>query len=392
VSRWESGEATTVRTEELLRLLLAQARDHALVLLDTDGKVVDWFGGAEHIFGYGRDEMLGASLEKLFTDEDRSRGVPQHEIDVARANGRAEDDRWQQRKDGTLFWASGVLVPLRDSAGEVAGFGKVVRDRTDVRAHVEALENRLEAMLQGNQRRDLFLATLAHELRSPLAALANAMDIVHLVGEPPEELRRPLQVVHRQVDALKRLVEDLMDVSRAGTGKIHLERRPLDLLEVLTRTFEAAVPLAARRSQDFRQLLLPTPMPILGDPDRLRQVFANLLDNAIKYTPEGGRVWLKATIEGAEAVVRVEDTGIGIAQEALPTIFDLFTQEARAQPLSAGGLGLGLPLVKQLVSLHDGTVQVRSEGTGKGSEFSVRLPLLVEDGSAHGTIPPRPLG
>ena len=360
---------------ELLRLLLGQARDHALILLDADGLVVDWLAASEHVFGWSRDEMLGQTIERLFTEDDRSRGTPWHEIEVARANGRAEDDRWQVRRDGTRIWASGVVVPLRDAAGEVVGFGKVLRDRTDVRGHVEALENRIEALTTGIARRDLVLTTLAHELRSPLGALGNAIELLRLAGPPCEGLDYPLQIMQRQIDAIGRLVGDLMDASRMGAGKIELDRRDVDLQEILASAADACRPLAERRRQDFRVLLLPGEMPVRGDADRLRQVVVNLLENAVKYTPEGGCVFLKATVEGQEAVVRVEDTGIGIAPEALPGIFELFTQEEHARKMAAGGLGLGLSLVRQLVALHEGTVQVRSEGRGKGSEFTVRLPL-----------------
>jgi two-component system CheB/CheR fusion protein len=375
-------------TDELLWLLLRQARDHALILLDASGTVVDWLAGSEHIFGWTRAEVMGETLHRLFTEDDQARGAPDHEMAVARADGRAEDDRWQVRKDGTRFWASGVLVPLRDASGAVVGFGKVLRDRTDVRAQVEALDNRADALADSNRRHELVLATLAHELRTPLGALANAVELMALAGAASEEIRYPLQIVQRQVDAIRRLVDDLMDVGRAGAGKLDLERTPVDLRGVLLRAAEASRPPAEQRGQDFRVLMLPGALPVLGDADRLRQVIVNLLDNAVKYTPEGGRVWLKATVEGQEAVVRVEDTGIGIAPEAQPGIFELFTQEEVARPMAAGGIGLGLSLVKQLVTLHGGTVQVRSEGRGKGSEFTVRLPLApgVPGGAVAGTF------
>lgn len=363
-------------TEQLLRLMLEQARDHALILLDEEGRVVDWLAGSEHVFGWHRHEMLGRPLHVLFTTEDRARGVPDHELAVASADGRAEDDRWQVRKDGTRIWASGVVQPLRAEDGSVLGFAKVLRDRTDVRGQLEALENRVEALARGNARRDLVLATLAHELRSPLAAMSHATELLRLAAGPSDDQRYAVQIVDRQAAAIGRLVDDLLDASRVETGKMAIARVDLDLHEVLARAADAARPRAEQRGLGFRLIAVPGAMPVHGDAGRLGQVLHNLLDNAIKYTPEGGCVWLKATIEGDEAVVRVEDTGIGIEPEALPEIFELFTQEEHARPLSGGGLGLGLSLVRQIVALHDGTVQVRSEGRGKGSEFTVRLPLV----------------
>ncbi|WP_439627732.1 sensor histidine kinase [Gemmata sp.] len=353
--------------DELLRLLLDQNRDHAIILLDPAGTVVGWLPGAEAVFGYAAAEMVGRPLSTIFTPEDRERGAHEHELGVARADGRAEDDRWQVRRDGTRIWAGGVLVPLRDPAGAVVGFGKVLRDRTDVKAQVDALANAAE-------RHKLCLGTLAHELRNPLAPLANA---VELIRQTPgtDNVAGPLGRIERQVGVIRRLVDGMMEATRAGAGKLKLHLRAVHLEDVLTGAADCCRPQAEQRRQDFKVLLLPGPTVVEADPDRLHQVAVNLLANAIKYTPEGGGVWLKATVEGGDAVFRVEDNGCGIAPGMLPRIFDLFTQEAESADQSQGGLGLGLSVVKELVSLHGGTVQVRSEGRGKGSEFTVRLPL-----------------
>jgi two-component system CheB/CheR fusion protein len=353
-------------SEELLRLLLEQNRDHAIILLDPAG-VVGWLPGAEAVFGYAADEMIGRPISVLFTPEDRDRGAHEHELAVARGDGRAEDDRWQVRKDGTRIWAGGVLIPLRDPAGEVVGFGKVLRDRTDVKAQIDALANAAE-------RHKLSLGTLAHELRNPLAPITSAVELIRLTPGT-EAVVGPLARIERQVEAIRRLVDDMMEATRAGVGKIKLHLKTVHLEDVLNGAAEACRPLAEKRRQDFKVLLLPGPTVVEADPDRLHQVAMNLLTNAIKYTPEGGGVWLKATVEGDDAVFRVEDNGVGIAPEMLPRIFDLFTQEPESADQAEGGLGLGLSVVKELVALHGGTVQVRSEGRGKGSEFAVRLPL-----------------
>ncbi len=370
-----SGQPGSPAPEELLRLLLDQGRDHALLLLDPAGRVVGWLAGAEHVFGYTAEEAVGQPADILFTPEDRERGLSGHELEVARQDGRAEDDRWQVRKDGSRIWASGAVIALRGASGEVVGFGKVLRDRTDVRAQVEALESRAEALASADRRKDLFLGTLAHELRNPLGALGNALQLLRLAGPRAADLSYPVQVIGRQVEFIRRLVDDLLDVTRVAAGKVELRVQPVRLQGALSRAAEECRPSAEARRQDFRVLLPPAPITLEADPDRLHQVVTNLLNNAVKYTPEGGGVWLKATVEGGEAVVRVEDSGVGIDAEMLPRIFELFTQEESSRPRAEGGLGLGLPLVRHLVSLHGGTVQVRSEGRGKGSEFTVRLPL-----------------
>ncbi len=373
----------TQQTKELLHLLLQQGRDHALILTDPDGLVVGWFPGAEQVFGYTPSEMIGQSLLRLFTPEDLERGLADHELEIARRDGRSEDDRWMVRKDGNRVWASGIVMALRDEAGEVRGFGKVLRDRTDVRGQVEALENRLTALLKADERKNLFLGTLAHELRNPLAPLVNALQLLRLTKPADPDLVYPVKLIERQVEFLRRMVDDLLDVTRIGAGKIELHKAPVDLNEALGRAAEACRPRAAERQQELRLLLPPSPIPVEADAARLQQVFLNLVNNAVKYTPEGGVIWLKATVEGNEAVARVEDTGVGISEAMLPRIFDLFTQEEESRYRSEGGLGIGLALVKSLVTLHGGTVQVRSEGRGKGSEFTVRLPL--RDGSGDGS-------
>ena len=164
----------------LLALATQQAKEHAVVLLDPEGVVVGWVAGAEYLFGYSVDEMMGQKLDVLFTPEDRERGVPEHELEVARANGRAMDDRWQLRKDGTRFWASGAVVQLRNEDGTPAGFAKMLRDRTDLKAQLEAAERRADTLGATDRRKTLFLATVAHELRSPLQSLMHAVELLRM--------------------------------------------------------------------------------------------------------------------------------------------------------------------------------------------------------------------
>jgi PAS domain S-box-containing protein len=372
---------------DLLHLLARQSLEHAFVLLDAQGKVTWWSPGAARIFQHSPEEMVGKPLDSLFTREDNERGIPEFELEGAAKDDAAEDDRWQERKDGSRFWASGVLVALRREDGTLLGYGKILRNRTDQRELVETLRNRIGALEDRARRQDAFLSTLSHELANPLGPLLNATRIIRSAVTASEEVEFALRVIERQTQLLRTLVSDLLEFSRAGAGKIELKRVRVALDEAVRHAVDDCRELARERRHDLQVIAPRSPIHVLADPERLQQVFVNLLTNAIKYTPSGGRVSIKSTIEADEAVVRVEDTGVGISHEMLPRIFELFTQVEETRPMSMGGLGIGLALVKELVSLHGGTVQVLSEGRGRGSEFTVRLPLADSVGSQRPAPP-----
>ncbi len=361
--------------DRLLRLMAEQSKEHAILFLDLDARVTWWSPGAERIFGIPAREIVGQLTHRLFTEEDVAQGVPEHEIAVARAGSAAGDDRWLVRADGSRFWAVGVMIPLYDESGELIGFSKILRNRTDLKEQLAVLKNRAESSATGSRRKDIFLSTLSHELRNPLGALTNAAEIIRMAAPDSPELEVPLRIINRQVENLRRLVDDMMDVSRINAGKIELKMESVALQDVIERAVESVRPFIVQRRHELEMLLSSAPVFVEADPARLEQVFVNLLTNAAKYTPEGGTIWIKCTTEGEEAVVRVEDTGIGVPAKLLPRIFKLFTQVEASRSQSQGGLGIGLNIVKHLVTLHGGTVQVRSEGEGKGSQFSVRLPL-----------------
>ena len=351
------------------------------MLLDPDGVIRWWGSGAEHIFGLSREEALGSRSSRLFIAEDVELGLAEHEIAVAKANSSAEDDRWLQRADGSRFWATGILISLRNERGELLGFGKVIRNRTDLKEQLESLRQQVEAAISTSQRKDVFLYTLSHELRNHLAPLASAVQIIRMTVSQSPEIETSLRIIERQVESLQRLVGDMLDLSRIGAGKVEINKRPIAIHEVIGRAVESARPVVRERHHHLKVLLPPGIIWVEADPSRLEQIFLNLIQNAAKYTPERGRITVKATIEGHEASVRIEDNGIGIPHEMLPRIFDLFTQVEAARSRADGGLGIGLSLVKELVTLQGGSVQVRSDGPGKGSEFIVRLPLAASPDS-----------
>lgn len=360
--------------DRAMRWWAESAQDYAIMFLDEAGRVLWWSPGAERLFGYTAAEIVGQPGARIFTEEDQARGLPEHELRVALAHGSAEDDRWQRRADGSRFYASGVLTLLEQDGGAVR-FCKVLRNRTDWKEQMETLRNLVAERDLDLRRRDAFLATLGHELRNPLGPITNAVSLIRTGATPQGDAAYALRVIERQMDLLRHLVDDLLDLARVGAGKVNLHLVELDLGDVLRQSLEAVRPQFEPLSHDVQLLLPEAPIRLKGDPDRLLQVFVNLLSNATKYTPAGGRIWIKATIEPGEAVVRFEDNGIGIPTDMLPRIFELFTQVESAGPRSKGGLGIGLTVVKQMVELHGGTVQVNSDGPGTGAEFAVRLPL-----------------
>ena len=236
---------------------------------------------------------------------------------------------------------------------------------------------RTAALRDADQRKDEFLATLAHELRNPLAPIRNALEILRLVGDDPKKALAAREMMERQVAQMVRLVDDLLDVSRITTGKLGVRKVVLDLHEPVQDAVETVRPFIDARRHQLAIRLSPDPVPVDGDRTRLAQVVANLLNNAAKYTPPGGRIELTLAREGNDAVVRVRDNGIGLTAESMGSIFEMFMQVDRSLERSQAGLGVGLTLARRLVELHDGHIDVTSAGSGQGSEFVVRLPITL---------------
>ncbi|HEU4438068.1 MAG TPA: CHASE3 domain-containing protein [Methylomirabilota bacterium] len=272
-------------------------------------------------------------------------------------------------RDGTELPIDDSGAPIRDSRGRIVGVVLVFRDITERRQVERSAED-------ADRRKDEFLAMLAHELRNPLAPIRNAAHTLGLVGGHDTRLRWVAEVIERQVGLMTRLVDDLLDVSRITSGKITLKRAPVPVREVVDQAVEMAQPAADVRKQTLEVDIAKDAGWVDADQARLVQAVGNLLDNAIKYTDEGGRIVIGARRDGGHAVIAVRDTGAGIAADLLPHVFDLFTQADRSLERRQGGLGLGLTLVRRLVEMHGGSVHVASEGPGLGSEFTIRLPRV----------------
>jgi signal transduction histidine kinase len=270
---------------------------------------------------------------------------------------------------------------------ELAESRVVARENEERRRELEreiAHRKRVEQTLkEGDLRKDQFLAMLAHELRNPLAPISNAVQIMKAEGLSGPYFQWSVKVIEDQIKQMTRMVDDLLDVSRITRGKVVLQKEPIDLEVVVDLAVEASRPLIKDCKHELTVVLPPRPIILEVDPARMAQVLSNLLNNAAKYTDEGGEISLSAEPAGCEVLIRVRDNGIGITPELLPHVFDMFTQADQTLSRSRGGLGIGLTLVRSLVEMHNGRVGVHSDGPDRGSEFTVRLPLPAQPDAAQ---------
>ena len=478
------------RTDDLYLKAIEDIRDYAIFMTDANGIVTHWNMGAQHILGYSEAEIIGLDASKFFTAEDRARNIPEKELSTAAAQGRAEDERWHVRKDGSRFWASGIVAPVRDLTGRLIGFSKVMRDMTERNKLTEErdrffalsmdmlcvvqldgrfqrvnpafqkvlgfsegellemslfslvhpdelaptlneyeglaagepvgwMENRLrckdgtyrwvawsyfpvpedglafgvgrdmtelrrvhellrvraDELENANRIKDEFLATMSHELRTPLTSIlgwARLLDTNQL-GEKDRE--RAIHVIQRNAQAQAKLIEDLLDVSRIITGKLRIEFQPVAFAALTESVVNSLRPTIDAKQLELNTSIDPAAGPILGDPARLEQIVTNLLSNAIKFTPDHGKIEVRLERPDAHVRLTVKDTGVGIAPESLPYIFERFRQVDSSNVRAHGGLGLGLAIVDYLVRQQAGKVRAESEGLGEGATFTVEFPL-----------------
>lgn len=378
------------QSEERFRLLVENVRDHAIVQLDDGGHVAGWNKGAERILGYREAEILGKHVSCFYASEDREHLLPDEQLELARDMGHAENDNWLVRKDGVKFWASGVTTALRDEQNQLRGYAKILRDLTERKQLTEALRQRAEELSETDRRKDEFLAMLAHELRNPLAPILSSLELLVRHGLDDPKLQGAVKTAVRQVRHMARLLDDLLDVSRITRGIITLQKKRVDLRSVIQQALETSRPRLEARKHRMTVSLTPEPLPVEADVDRMEQVLVNLLNNAAKFTPTGGQIWVAADCTPAEdgeadngraplgwATVTVRDNGIGIDPAMLPKIWDVFTQSERGLDRSEGGLGVGLTLVQRLVEMHFGVVEARSDGRNQGVEFVLKFPLVA---------------
>jgi PAS domain S-box-containing protein len=493
-SREDNRRRIYRRTDDIYRKSVEDIRDYAIFMTNPEGLVTNWNHGAQHILGYTEAEIVGKDASRFFTAEDRAKNVPQKELTTAAVEGRAEDERWHVRRDGSRFWASGIVTAVRDDTGTLIGFSKVMRDMTernrlteerdrfftlsmdllcivhldgrfqrvnpafetvlgfsedellgmslfdlihpDDRAATEAgyeklaigepttfMENRLrckdgnyksfawsyypvpeddlafgvgrdmtpvkqihevlrlraEELEESNRIKDEFLATLSHELRTPLTSILGWSRLLRSNRLSERDRERAIQIIQRNAEAQSKLIEDLLEVSRIITGKLRIEFQPVSFASIVDTVINSLLPSADSKQLKVETAIDPAAGPILGDPARLQQIVTNLFSNAIKFTPKGGRieVWLQRI--DSYARLAVTDTGVGIAPEDLPHIFERFKQADSSNVRAHGGLGLGLAIVDYLVRQQAGSVYVESDGPGKGATFVVEFPLTSSE-------------
>lgn len=365
-------------SEQHFRLLIESVRDYAIFLLGPKGHVTSWNPGAERAKGYAEAEILGQHFSVFYPEADILAGKCEMELAGAIRDGRYEDEGWRKRKDGTLFWANVVITALWDKQGEHVGFAKVTRDLTERRRAEEervrlvATQKAREAADAANRAKDDFLAHVSHELRTPLNAILGWSRL--LASLEGDKRARATETIERNADAMRQLIDDLLDVSRIISGRMRLDLESVDLALVVGRAVESI-----KVSADARKIELHASLDdaanVEGDPSRLQQIIWNVLTNAVKFTPTGGRISVLLHRVASSAEIVVQDSGRGIAPESIPQIFEPFWQVKDAPNRNVRGLGLGLAISRKLVELHNGRIDATSAGLGEGTTFVVTLPL-----------------
>src|SRR6059036_3109940 len=361
---------------------IVQNADDAIVSKDLDSIVTSWNPAAARIFGYTEDEMIGQSILRIVPLE---LAGEENEI-VSRIRRGERIDHFEtkrRRKDGTVIDVSLTISPIRDGGGTIIGASKIARDITEKkileRRTAEALEETRKARRQAevaSRMKDEFLATISHELRTPLTAIMGWVRMLRAGTLSQERVEQALEVIDRNVRSQAQLIEDLLDISRITMGKLRLDVRPVQPATVINAAVESL-----RFAADARRIRIQTVLdshagPVAGDFERLQQVVWNLLSNAIKFTPKGGRVQVVLERVNSHIEIRVADNGEGIKPEFLGFVFDRFSQVEAPTTRSYGGLGMGLAIAKAIVELHGGSIAVYSEGEGKGTTFTVSIPVM----------------
>ncbi|MBV8175710.1 MAG: PAS domain S-box protein [Verrucomicrobia bacterium] len=371
--------------------------DDAIVGKDLSSIITSWNKGAERIFGYSADEMIGTSITRIIPPELQSQET---EIVARIRRGERFDhfDTIRITKDGRRLHVSLTISPIKDTHGNVVGASKIARDITDRKLAEEAMreaqkiaqeasaakQRLLESeraarseIEKASHMKDEFLATLSHELRTPLNAVLGWANALRLGRPGPEELREGLEAIERNARAQAQMIDELLDMSRIISGKVRLDVQRLDLPAIVAASIDAVRASASTKGVRLQIVIDPLNAPVSGDPNRLQQIFWNLLNNAVKFTPKQGRVQVLLQRVDSHVEVSIIDTGEGISPDLLPYIFERFKQADASTTRHHGGLGLGLAIVKQLVELHGGSVRAESDGLGKGATFIVSFPLLA---------------
>lgn len=370
----ETGERGAVRalqlSEERFELLVDSVIDYAIFMLDPAGHVTSWNTGAERIKGYAEDEIVGRHFSTFYTDEDRDSGLPEHLLGVARDRGRVENTGWRVRKDGSRFWADVVITALREDDGSLVGFAKVTRDRTEAHRAQAAREDALreqrrlvEKLQELDEWRRGFISSVAHDLQTPVSAIAGFAEIMLTDDVSAEERREFIERIEANANALGDLIEHLRTFASLESGRVQIDPQPLDLRAEIEDVVGGMQPVLG----DHRVEVDADDVEVSVDRRGLQRILQNLLTNAARHSPVGTRIRVGAIVEDDTVEIEVEDEGEGIDEELLDVVFE------RYQRGRGGGTGLGLSIVKQYVELHGGEVGVDT-AEGEGSTFRFTLP------------------
>jgi two-component system, chemotaxis family, CheB/CheR fusion protein len=391
VSAQKGTEQALAESRERLRLILESARDYAIISTDLQRRVTSWNPGAERISGYTEAEVLGQSADLIFTPEDLERGDAKREAHIALTTGRAANERWHRRKDGSRFWGSGVMMAMLDARGLPVGMVKIFRDETDARKSSEALKRSREQLweaLRENERardelqaasraKDHFLAVLSHELRTPLTPVLMAAQALGMRHDLPEGVRPALEMIQRNVRIEASFIDDLLDLTRISRGRMEIVPEPTDLHAAVESAIAACQPIIDQKRIRLEVGLDAGRHDLNGDRHRLQQAMRNVVKNAAKFTPEEGQIWISTENPGDGNLFRltVGDSGIGIEADHITTIFEAFSQGGEWVAREYGGLGLGLAIAKATIEAHGGSILASSEGKDRGTTLTIEIPL-----------------
>jgi PAS domain S-box-containing protein len=370
-------EFTNLRSPELAPYWLTaliESADDAIISKTLEGIITSWNKGAERIFGYTADEVIGQPVTILIPEgqEDEEPAI----LARLRAGERIEHyETIRLRKDGTRIDISLTVSPIKGPNGDIIGASKIARDITEQRQARKELDEAYRQAEESSRLKEEFLATISHELRTPLSAILGWARMLRLGQLSKENAAKALDTIERNARAQAQLIDDLLDVSRIVTGKLRMDVRPSDPNSFIDAAVEAVRPAAEAKGVRVQKVIDTGLISIPGDPVRLQQVIWNLLSNAIKFTPRGGRVQIRSERVNSHLEIVVSDTGQGISPDFLPHVFDRFRQADQKASRQHGGMGLGLAIVRHLVELHGGNVSATSEGEGQGATFTVRLPI-----------------
>ena len=367
------SNTTSFLPAELLYEAIVDSSDDAIVSKNLQSIVMSWNKAAERIFGFTAQEMIGESIAKIFPPD----RLQEENLILARLQTGervAHFETLRRRKDGDLIDVSLTISPIRNAEGIIVGASKIARDVTAQKQAQRKLEQVMEELKRANRLKAEFLTTLSHELRTPLNAILGWVQILKESANP-EDVSQALPIIERNVRVQSQLIEDLLDMSRIESGKMSLDLQRVDLATITHASIESVRPAADSKDIRVHCAFSNLNGVVMADKDRLQQILWNLLTNAIKFTPKGGRINVLIRRVNSHAEISVADTGQGIAPEFLGYVFDRFRQADATTARRHGGLGLGLSIVKHLTELHGGTVRVTSEGIGRGATFTISLSL-----------------